>query len=183
MAEVLAEFAGSVSDDDGLEYRAQAVGTARPNGQWEGWIEFVPLGGGAPCRTPRETTQPNHQDAVYWATGLSDVYLAGALVRAMKPVVRHVRATPEPIFDEPAPARIREMDAPVANAVLDPFEVYGNGEVMLRRKLGALAPWHLSNIIVAYQLSDTPASTLAALPAPALIEIIAGAVRERAVRR
>ncbi len=59
MAEVLAQFADPVADDDGHRYRAQACGAPMPDGLWEGWIEFVPLNGGTPVRSPRETTQPN----------------------------------------------------------------------------------------------------------------------------
>ena len=35
-----------------------------------------------PIATGRETTQPNRTDTEYWATGLSEVYLEGALQRA-----------------------------------------------------------------------------------------------------
>jgi hypothetical protein len=83
------------------------------------------------------------------------------------------------MFDEPAPAIAEVGDAPVADAVLDPFSVYEKGEVLLRNELAALASWHLVNIIIAYQLSDDPVSTLNRLPASSLIEIIVGAVRER----
>jgi hypothetical protein len=54
---------------------------------WEGWIEFEPSDGGAAIRTPRETTQPNLKDLEYWATGLTEAYLEGALVRALDPDV------------------------------------------------------------------------------------------------
>jgi hypothetical protein len=177
VSDVLAEFADPVVADDGVVYRAQAVGAARSDGLWEGWIEFAPIANGAPVRTPRETTQPNRRDAVYWATGLTAVYLAGALDRALKPLVRQVAAPAKPFFDEPAPTRVSEAEVPVTNATLDPFEVYENGEVMLRRKLAALEAWHLVNIIIAYSLSDEPRSTLEELSASSLIELIVGAVR------
>jgi hypothetical protein len=184
MAEVLAEFSHSLSGDDGVVYRAQVAGAAMPDGLWEGWIEFHPITGGTPLRTPRETTQPNRRDAVYWATGLTAVYLEGALDRALKPRVPHVLASrPEPVFDEPAPAMVRPVEVPVTAAVLDPFAVYQNGEVMLRRKVSALQARHLVNIILAYNLSEGPVSTLDELSALSLIEIIVGAVRERSVRR
>ena len=44
-------------------------------------IEFVPVHGGTPLRSSRETTQPNKADAEYWASGLTMVYLEGALER------------------------------------------------------------------------------------------------------
>ena len=43
MAEVLAAFAGPISGDDGVLYRAQAAGAPMPDGLWEGWIEFIPI--------------------------------------------------------------------------------------------------------------------------------------------
>ena len=54
MSQVLAEFAEPVLDDAGVVYRAQAAGAARPDGLWEGWIEFIPVAGGVPLRTPHE---------------------------------------------------------------------------------------------------------------------------------
>ena len=36
-----------------------------------------------PVQSPRETTQPNLTDLNYWATGLTPVYLEGALARAL----------------------------------------------------------------------------------------------------
>lgn len=182
MSEVLAEFADPVVDEDGVVYHAQAAAAARPDGMWEGWIEFIPITGGAPLRTPRETTQPSHRDAVYWATGLTGVYLAGALDRALKPLVQHVAAPPEPIFDEPAPSLVRQV--PVTHAIIDPFEVYEKGgEGRLRATLTSLAAWHLVNIVLAYDLSKEPRTLLEELSASSLIEIIIGAVRGRSVGR
>jgi len=75
-------YATPLSTTDGQEYVAQAMGTQRTDGLWEGSIEFVPKEG-APLRSPRETTQPNLTDLEYWATGLTPVYLEGALERAL----------------------------------------------------------------------------------------------------
>jgi hypothetical protein len=70
----------------------------------------------------------------------------------------------------PASARRQE-------AILDPFSVYEKGEALLRHELQALSAWHLVNIIVAYELSDEPQPVLDAMPAPALVDMIVGAVR------
>ena len=64
MAEVLAKFTNVVRDTNGVGYTAQACGAPGANGLWEGWIEIV-VDGGAPIRSPRETTQPNRTDAIY----------------------------------------------------------------------------------------------------------------------
>ena len=98
MAEVLAEFANQILGDDGVVYRAQAAGAVMPDGRWEGWIEFIPIAGETHVlRTPRETTQPNRRDAVHWATGITGIYLEGALKRASNPRIEHVSAPPEQI--------------------------------------------------------------------------------------
>jgi hypothetical protein len=70
---------------------------------WQGWIEFEPVDGGAPIRSPRETTQPNRTDTQYWATGLTVVYLEGALCRALNPLTLRPHPPRRPSFDEPAP--------------------------------------------------------------------------------
>src|SRR5512138_646373 len=83
LGETLLQFQNTVTAPDGSEYEARACGSPMPGGMWQGWIEFVPVGGGQPIRSPRETTQPNRADTDYWATGLTAVYLEGALHRAL----------------------------------------------------------------------------------------------------
>jgi hypothetical protein len=89
----VAEFPTSLVRDDGVTYAARAVGRRRPDGLWEGWLEFVPEATprdpGDPLlfRTDRETTQPNETDLAYWASGLTPVYLEGAFRRAAQPEV------------------------------------------------------------------------------------------------
>jgi hypothetical protein len=183
VAEVLAEFAGPIVGDNAVAYRAQAVGSPRPDGLWEGWIEFIPVAAGRPLRTPRETTQPNRQDALYWATGLTAVYLQGSLERALHPVVRNEPPAAHAVFDQPAPRHRKSTDVPVLDAVLDPFSVYEKGEALLRKELGALDAWHLVNIIRAYGLSEDPTPVIQHRPASLLVEMIVEAVRERSLRR
>jgi hypothetical protein len=50
---------------------------------WDGWLVFFPVGGGRVIATDRETTQPSLAALTYWASGLTPVYLEGALVRAL----------------------------------------------------------------------------------------------------
>jgi hypothetical protein len=184
MAEVFVQFASPVIATDGTVYRAQACGAPNTDGLWEGWIEFIPVDGGAALRSSRETTQPNRKDTAYWATGLTPVYLEGALERALHPLVRTTVDTPNPVFDSPAPDGAPPVSAVPSNeAVLDPFSVFMKGEALLRKELHALSSWHLVNIITGYDLSDEPVTTLNRLPAAALIETIVGAVRERASMR
>lgn len=174
MAEVLVQFSDPIVTSDGAAYVARACGNQMPDGLWQGWIEFLPVGEGKAIRSGRETTQPNRDDAVYWATGLTNVYLEGALDRALNPLVRPVAPTiPPPVFDGPA-----GEDAP--EAILNPFSVYRKGQTLLRNQLAALSPWHLVNIIRAYDLTDLDPDVLNQMAAPALIEIIVSSVRAQA---
>jgi len=180
MAETLWRFARPVTGPDGRQYDARVCGGPMSAGSWEGWIEFVPLPDGEPVRSSRETTQPNRADLEYWATGLTEVYLEGALGRALRPLaVTPPAPLPPPIFDGPAPHVVSPADETTAS-VLDPFSVYEKGEAVLRQQLAALSPWHIVNILVAYELSDEDAATLNRLPASTLIErVISGVERSR----
>ena len=154
MAEVLVEFDAVFRGPDGGRYAPRACARLTDDGLWEGWLEFSDLDTGDVVRSGRETTQPSHNDTMYWATGLTRVYLEGALARALAPTRRIVppRVDVEPAFDGPAPLApaVEEVAAP--RAVLDPFEVYAQGERVLRQELSALELDHLRAIIAAYGL-------------------------------
>lgn len=177
MAETLVQFTDTVIAEDGTEYQARACGGIAADGLWQGWIEFVPVEGGEVLRSGRETTQPNRQDALYWATGLTTVYLEGALARARKPVGPAPKSPIDPpAYDEPA----RESPAPPRpDSVLNPFSVYRKGEALLRSRLGALSAWHLVNIVRDYELSDVSQAALSAMTEGDLIDLIVTAVRLR----
>jgi hypothetical protein len=154
-----------------------------PDGRWQGWIEFVPLGAGEAVRSGRETTQPNRQDTLYWATGLTFVYLEGSLHRALKPIVRPIAPdVPAPIFDGPASNFIPPPSSAI-DSVLDPFSVYRKGEARLRGQLSALAGWHLVNIIRRYELSDEDPAVLSATEPSRLVELIIDGVRNPRLAR
>jgi hypothetical protein len=150
-----------------------------PAGGWQGWLEFVPLAGGAPVRSQRETTQPNRVDTEYWATGLTRVYLEGALTRALtRPPVVPV-APPQPsVFRGPVPSITKRSAEVPPSSVLNPFSVYEKGEALLRSQLGALSAWHLVNIAIEYELTDAPVEHLNRLSASNLIELIVQGTRE-----
>lgn len=157
MADLLVAYESPVSDDSG-SYDARAVGRYAEDGMWEGWLEFVPLDGRDEVLvTSVESRQPERSHLVYWATGLTPVYLEGALERARKPVTVHVRQAVTPASSAPAPRfeKTTVAPSPSPEAVLDPFEIGGRSLDILRQELGALNRPRLANIIAAYQLNGT----------------------------
>lgn len=179
VAEVLAEYPAPIEGENGILYIARVVGAEADDGLWQGWIEFVPLyGEGDVVRSPRETTQPNRADLEYWATGLTPVYLEGALRRALNPLqVRPPAPKPEPVYDEPAPNFVEAPAPRPRESILNPFSVYQKGEALLRKQLSALSAWHLANIAKAHDL--LPAEEADRLSHPALVERIVSAVKRR----
>lgn len=81
MAELIQQYAEKIEDRSGASYEIFAYGEARPDGNWEGWIEFHTTSGKV-IRTGRETTQPNREALAYWASGLEPLYFEGAFTRA-----------------------------------------------------------------------------------------------------
>jgi hypothetical protein len=182
MAEVLVRFTDIVVRHGTDAYTARACGAPAPYGVWQGWIEFASLDGSRVIRSPRETTQPNRGDTVYWATGLTPVYLEGALWRALQGPMTLTPPSPsdEPIFDKPAPDFI--PSTPLPESVLNPFSVYQKSEGMLRAQLQALSSWHLVNIVRAYALTDASIDTLNAMTQAGLVDLIIRGVRTRISR-
>ncbi|MBA2260720.1 MAG: hypothetical protein H0W18_17675 [Acidobacteria bacterium] len=175
MAEVLHDL-GRVIAADGKTYHVRACGSPLDDIRWQGWLEFEPADGGETIRSGRETTQPNRADTIYWASGLSLVYIEGALNRALNPLVLTVaEALAEPVFDGPAPP-VRVREAP-DTSVLNPFSVYRKGEAVLRDQLHALSARHLVNIIRDHQLSEVPVDDLNTMAEAELVELIVANVR------
>ena len=83
MAELLQEYAATVTGPDDTTYSVRSYGEERSDGTWIGWIEFHPTDLTEPVlRTDQETSQPNRTAVEYWATGLEPVYFEGAFERA-----------------------------------------------------------------------------------------------------
>ncbi len=205
MAEAVLAFDDRLSAPGGASLVARVCGRKLADGSWEGWIEFHdPAGGsGEPAadgavpahRTARETLQPSRRDLVYWATGLTHTFLEGALARALDSGQRErLGAGPGPRKPERAnpgrpsarrerevrPGRIAGRNAPLpAHAVLDPFEVWAQGEELLRQELAALSPMHLRAIIRAFALSARSSGEVDRLDADALRREILGGVLAR----
>src|ERR1043166_7171686 len=93
MDELLQQFEQSIADDSGERYTVYLYGRSRPADTWQGWLVFERQGDGRRWATGIETTQPNREAILYWATGLTDSYFDGAFDRARKtPRERHDRA-------------------------------------------------------------------------------------------
>lgn len=182
MAEVLVEFDRPVTAD-GASYRARAVGRRADDGMWEAWLEFLPGNGDAPVVGSVETRQPEHEHAVYWATGLTPIFLEGALARALHPLTVRVRVAPEPVSDAPAPRSSPPARAAAGpEAVLDPFEVGGRSLDILRQELTALNRPRLLNIIAAFDLNPAD-EDLAWMSDGQLATFIVTATETRLARR
>jgi hypothetical protein len=185
MTMVLLTFDTQLLTTDGRAYTARACGRERTDRLWEGWIEFVPDDASSVLRSGRETTQPNLADLQYWATGLTPVYLEGALARALAGPPRE-RAAPRveaPTYEAPAPAAAEPEGArvadPVPQPVLDPFSVYTKGEDRLRQQLRALSAGHLRTIVRAYDLAIGRDMDLEVLTEAELVALIVSGVRDR----
>jgi len=70
---------------DGMRYAVRVSGAERADGTWMAWLEFHPTAGPV-RRTDRETSQPNRDAVLYWATGLEPIYLEGAFDRSYVPL-------------------------------------------------------------------------------------------------
>ncbi|CAN5306291.1 hypothetical protein BH23GEM2_BH23GEM2_24230 [soil metagenome] len=176
MSEVIVQFNEAVESPTGGTYIPRAVGQPVRGGTWQGWIEFLPVGGGAAVRTERETTQSNREDLSYWASGLSGEYLESALERALEPGPVHTEPEiPPPQLPPPPRSRVAARGEP--RAVLDPFAVYAQGESILRKELAALSVDHLRNIIRAYELDDAQGETPSSQARAELVARIVRAVK------
>jgi hypothetical protein len=178
MAEVLTSFSTPIRDDFGLYY-ARAVGRHGTDHMWEGWVEFVPADGGGDVLVGSiESRQPEREHLVYWATGLTPVYLEGALRRARKPVTVRVPVIDEPMSNGPAQRRVvMQRTIPGPEPVLDPFDVGERSIDILRQELTALNRPRLLNIIAAYNFA--PGLDVGAMSDPQLVGVIVGAVERR----
>jgi len=180
VAELLVSFTTPTRSETGDLYWGRAFGRVGANGLWEGWIEFMRAGDDVTVTSPKETTQPNRVDLVYWAKGLTDAYLEGALKRAIEPAPR-IPVEPRVFVDSaPKPSLRPVVVTPPNRAILDPYQVYAEGEQLLRSQLRALSHHHVQNIVEAYQFVDAGDPDWARTASTdALVERIVERVRTR----
>jgi hypothetical protein len=147
MSELIADLPYRVTDTNGEEFYVSVAGEPHVNGTWDGWLEFVPLDETEPFLTPTETTQSSRAALVHWAEALTDTYVEGAFVRA-------VRATPDAALRSVAARQVPRVVAPAPITDLpDPFVLYESGSAAMRARLGALPRSTLLAIIAEFRLN------------------------------
>jgi len=155
MSEVLRSFDEPIRDESGT-YQARVVGRLADDRMWEGWFEFIPVGGTAADAviSTVESRQPEREHLAYWASGLSAVYAEGALQRARRPVTVRTRIVEVPVSDAPRPRAVTTAPGVVGpEPVLDPFAVGAKSLDILARELGAIGRARMLNIVAAYDLN------------------------------
>jgi len=147
MSEVIADLAYRLRDAEGREFLVSVAAAQRLAGNWEGWLEFVPLDGTGPLITPIETTQSNRAALQHWAEALEATYVQGAFRRAVAASGEdhESRLAARAVPFEPGP--LNDVDLP------DPFQLFESGREAMRTRLHALSRLLLQKIIETYGLN------------------------------
>lgn len=151
MAELIQDFAKPVRSSEGVAYRATLRGHERPDGTWEGWLEFgSDEGGETLIKTPVETTQPSRDALLYWATGLGDTYFEGALVRA----VRGDRPSPSPVSIPEVAHDHQSRRARIVSVeeyVLERFRSAGTTRMLAREFFASSSAYSNADLVRAFE--------------------------------
>lgn len=83
METLFQQFERPIREGSGDTFLVFVQGRSRPHDTWEGWLVFERQRDARRFSTPVETTQPDANAVLYWASGLTDTYLEGALDRAL----------------------------------------------------------------------------------------------------
>jgi hypothetical protein len=153
MSELIADLPFRVIDTQGREFYVSVVGEPRPDGEWEGWLEYVPFDDTDVLVTRTETTQSNRPALERWADALTDTYAEGAFSRA-------VAATTDPLLARIVARRAETTAAAIraTEGLPDPFQLYTLGPERMRARLSALPRVTLLEIIVAFELNPAAKS-------------------------
>jgi hypothetical protein len=129
-------FTALLKGPDGVRYTARAYMARQPGGRWEAWLVFFSLMDGTALATDRETTQSTRADVLYWATGLTETYLQGALERALdrRPEVQLARRLARAERQEAYALAEAEIYAAAAKHALREGERAGRRRERLRRR-------------------------------------------------
>jgi hypothetical protein len=172
MSEVIANLDYTVVDQSGREYYANVAAEPTGDGQWEAWLEFIPLDDTVPLVTDTETTQLSRSAVAHWASSLGETYVRGAFERSTLDETRRTARIASPLYDE----------VPLASAaVIDPFELLPLGKDVLRTQLLPLTRAELLTIIQLHNLNPARVS-LARLSTSQLITFIATATEAQVIQ-
>jgi len=171
MSDIVAELDSRVVDPQGREYVVNVAAELMADGQWEGWLEFVPFDDTLPLVTGTETTQASRDAVAYWATGLGEAFIEGAFQRALDLDAALPRRTPATVIQPAVPIAA----APVG----DPFELWSRGRDVLVTHLRSLTRSELLGVIEDYDLNPAKLS-LARLTDRQLVTFIVTAVQVQA---
>jgi len=169
MSELIIDLPYRTIDARGEEFYVSVAGEMRADGQWEGWLEYVPLDESEPLLTPTETTQSTRGALVRWADALTETYVQGALERAAAAAAPvRSRVVARQMVEEP-------VTTPMTEPFPDPFQLFDIGRVAMRARLSALTRPHLLALIASYGLNP-PGKSLAWLTDRQLVTFIVTAV-------
>jgi hypothetical protein len=147
MSELIADLPFRVINNDGREFYVSVVGDPRPDGEWEGWLEYVPLDDTDVLVTRIETTQSNRASLEHWADALTETYVQGAFHRG-------VPATADPLLARLVARRADPAAVMRATVELpDPFQLFELGSERMRARLSALPRSILLEIVTAFELN------------------------------
>ena len=165
MTETVAHLDYTVADKSGRLYYVNVAAEDNSDGQWEAWLEFLPLDDTDPLLTDTETVQPTRIAVAQWAETLGEPYVQGAFDRATRQ---------DAVQRERMATRLYDPVPIASTAALEPFEVFRMGKDVLRMNLQPLTRAELLTIIEQHNLNPARLS-LARLNSSQLITFIATA--------
>jgi hypothetical protein len=172
MPEIITHLDYTITDQSGRLYYVNVAAEHTGDGQWEAWLEFLPLDDAEPLLTDTETIQPTRIAVAHWAETLDDTYMQSAFERASRQdAVRRERMT----------SGLYERVATGSTAAIDPFEVIRLGKDVLRMELQPLTRAELLTIIELHHLNPARLS-LARLNTSQLITFIATATEAQVLQ-
>jgi hypothetical protein len=173
--EIVLDLEPAVTAENGRLYRASVVGTSAADGHWNAWLEFVEAESQEVLRTGIETHQASETDLHHWARTLSDVYLSGALDRA-------VPSRSETAAHRRAVKLAGGATRPERAGALDPFKLFALGEHVLQRELQLFKRAALRALITDHALNPAGLD-LSKLTRAQLVTFIVTAIEVQRSRR
>jgi hypothetical protein len=172
--EIVLDLEPAVTTENGLLYRATLVARAAADGHWNAWLEFVSPDSQDVLRTGIETHHATEAGLHHWASTLSDVYLRGALDRALL-------SSAETAAHRQAVAQATGANRRAIADAFDPFELFALGEHVLRRELQLFRRATLLAVIINHDLNPR-ALDLSKFTEAQLVAFIVTAIEVRHAR-